>query len=56
MLGFKWSHNKAAWYFHREPYRKRSKKSMTLDDIRRMYGSAHFTGSAGPDPDLVPAV
>ena len=55
-LGFKWSHNKAAWYFHREPYRKRSKKYMTLDDIRRMYGSAHFTGSAGPDPDLVPAV
>ena len=55
-LGFKWSHNKAAWYFHREPYRKRSKRSMTLDDIRRMYGSAHFTGSAGADPDLVPAV
>ena len=55
-LGFKWSHNKAAWYFHREPYRKRSKKSMSLDDIRRMYGSARFTGSAGPDPDLVPAV
>ena len=21
-LGFKWSHNKAAWYYHRDPYRK----------------------------------
>lgn len=42
-LGFKWSKNKAAWYFHFEPYRKRSKKSVDLDTIRSMYGSQKFT-------------
>ena len=52
--GFRWSHNKAAWYYHREPYRKRSKKDMTLDDIRRMYGSEKFSGT-GPEPEAIPA-
>lgn len=42
-LGFKWSKNKAAWYFHFEPYRKHSKKSVDLDTIRAMYGSQKFT-------------
>lgn len=42
-LGFKWSKNKSAWYFHFEPYRKRSKKSVDLDTIRSMYGSQKFT-------------
>lgn len=42
-LGFKWSKNKAAWYFHFEPYRKHSKKSVDLDTIRSMYGSQRFT-------------
>lgn len=46
-LGFKWSKNKVAWYYHREPYRKHSSKKMTLDDIRNMYGSVSFgTGAA----------
>lgn len=53
-FGFRFSRNKLAWYFHREPYRKRSKKKMTLDDIRRMYGSRQFHGSAA-DPDALPA-
>lgn len=37
--GCKFSNNKKAWYFHKEPYKKRSKRKMTLDDIRNMYGS-----------------
>jgi curved DNA-binding protein CbpA len=53
-FGFKFSRNKAAWYFHREPYRKHSKKSMSLDEIRNMYGSAHFAGPHKPDPDPLP--
>ncbi len=44
-LGFKWSKNKAAWYFHREPYHKHSKKGVSLDEIRNMYGSKHFAKS-----------
>ena len=43
VLGFKWSKNKSAWYFHFEPYRKHSKKSVDLDTIRAMYGSQKFT-------------
>ena len=53
-LGFKWSRNKAAWYFHRDPYHKRSKKSMTLDEIRNMYGSKKYKG-ADADPEALPA-
>lgn len=38
-LSFRWSSNKSAWYFHRDGYKKRSKKSLTLDEIRGYYGS-----------------
>ncbi len=38
-LAFRWSSNKSAWYFHRDSYKKRSKKSLTLDEIRDYYGS-----------------
>lgn len=55
LYGFKWSHNKSAWYFHREPYRKHGKRSISLEEIRMMYGSAHFTRAAAPDPDALPA-
>lgn len=51
-LGFKWSRNKAAWYFHRDPYHKRSKKSMTLDEIRNMYGSKKYKDT-GTDPEAL---
>ena len=49
-FGFRWANNKAAWYYHRDPYRKKSKTSMSLDDIRRMYGSEKFTGFRHPEP------
>lgn len=36
-LGFKYSSNKKAWYFHTGAYRKRSKKKHTLSEIREMF-------------------
>lgn len=41
-MKFRFSSKKQAWYFHYEPYRKRSKSEKTLDDIRNMYGSQRF--------------
>jgi curved DNA-binding protein CbpA len=38
-LKFKYSKNKNAWYYHEEGYRKHSKKSFTLDQIRDLWGS-----------------
>ncbi len=52
-FGFRFSRNKTAWYFHREPYRKRGNKKMSLDDIRAMYGSRKFSNDGGQDPDPV---
>ena len=51
-LGFKWASRKSAWYFHVGPYRKRSKSELSLDEIRRRFGSVNFgTG----DDDYTPA-
>ncbi len=38
-LGFKYAHNKKAWYFHTEAFRKRNHKKLSMDDIRNYYGS-----------------
>ena len=38
-LGFRWSKNKIAWYYHKDEYRKRSNKIFSLDDIREKFGS-----------------
>ena len=38
-LKFRWSYNKQAWYFHRDGYHKRGKRSLSLDEIRDFYGS-----------------
>ncbi len=55
-LGFRWSSNKAAWYFHYGPYHRWSKKGMSLDDIREMYGSEKFCGnSAKQEREQLPA-
>lgn len=37
--GFRWSGGKKAWYWHSGEYRKKSKKTLSLNDIREMYGS-----------------
>lgn len=38
-LGFKYARNKRAWHWHSEAFRKRSHKSLSMDDIRSYYGS-----------------
>lgn len=38
-LGFKWASQKKQWYFHTDAFRKRSHKSLSMDDIRSYYGS-----------------
>ncbi len=38
-LGFKYAGNKKAWYYHTETFRKKSHKTLSMDDIRNYYGS-----------------
>lgn len=38
-MGFKWANEKKKWYFHTEAFRKKSKRKLTIDDIRNLYGS-----------------
>lgn len=38
-IGFKWAREKKKWYFHTEAFRKRSKKTLSMDAIRDYYGS-----------------
>lgn len=42
-LKFRYAHKKQAWYYHTEPYRKKSKRELTLDEIRDMFGSQQYT-------------
>jgi hypothetical protein len=37
--GFKFSGNKIAWYWHGDEYFKRNGKTMSLEDIRKLFGS-----------------
>jgi len=39
MKGFRFSHNKTAWYWYYGDYHKFSKRQFSLDDIREMWGS-----------------
>lgn len=41
-IGFRWSSNKKAWYYHKGEYSKRGSKKCSLDDIRDMYGSQRY--------------
>lgn len=38
-LKFRWSKSKCAWYYHTADYKKASKKTYSLDEIRDLYGS-----------------
>lgn len=38
-LGFKWAREKKMWYFHTEAFRKRSRRKLSINDIRDYYGS-----------------
>ena len=55
-LKFRWSHKKKAWYYHTEPYRKRSHRELTLDEIREMFGSQSYTAKAEEEKKLTAAV
>ncbi len=37
--GFKFAGKKKAWYWHAGEYRKRSKRKLSLDEIRLLYGT-----------------
>ena len=51
-LGFKWAHKKKAWYYHSEPYHKRSHRELTLDEIREMFGSQSYSAKAEEEKKL----
>lgn len=38
-IGFKWASQKKIWYWHSEAYRKRSKRTLSINEIRDLYGS-----------------
>lgn len=38
-LGFKFAGQKKSWYWHSEAFRKKSKKALSMNDIRSYYGS-----------------
>lgn len=45
-LGFKWAKEKKKWYFHTEAFRKRSKKKLSMNDIRNYYGNTEVQTEA----------
>lgn len=38
-LNFKWASQKKQWYFHIDTFKKKSRKSLSMEDIRSYYGS-----------------
>ena len=55
-LNFKWAHKKQAWYYHSEPYRKRSRRELTLDEIRDMFGSQKYDNKQEEEKKLKAAI
>ena len=44
-LGFKFSRNKTAWYWHASNYRKRTKKQFDMNGIRNLWGTEEVNRS-----------
>lgn len=38
-MGFKWASQKKKWYFHTDTFRKKSRKTLSMEDIQNYYGS-----------------
>ena len=38
-IGFKWASQKKMWHWHTDAYRKKSHKSLSMEDIKSYYGS-----------------
>lgn len=55
-LKMKWAHKKKAWYYHSEPYRKRSRRELSLDEIRDMFGSRSYAAKTDEEKKLTAAV
>ena len=55
-LKFRWAHKKRAWYYHSEPYHKKSRRELTLDEIRDMFGSQSYSAKADEEKILSAAV
>lgn len=45
-LGFRWANQKKMWHWHSEAFRKRSRKTLSMDDIRNYYGSTRVNNTA----------
>lgn len=41
-LGFKFAGQKKCWYWHSEAFRKKSRKTLSMADIRNYYGSTNI--------------
>lgn len=41
-IGFKYAPKKKAWYWHSEAFRKKGRKTLSMDDIRSYYGSTEI--------------
>lgn len=41
-LGFKFAGQKKSWYWHTDAFKKRSRKKLSMDDIRKYYGSTEI--------------
>lgn len=54
-LGFRFSSNKSAWYYHRDGYRKHGKSTKTMDEIRTMYGSQAYSTGRREERDEITA-
>lgn len=44
--GFRFSHVKTAWYWHKGEYRKKNGKIQSMDDMREMWGSEKVNAKA----------
>ena len=44
-LGFRWASQKKMWYWHSETFRKKSHKTLSMDDIRNYYGSTRVNNT-----------
>ena len=44
-LNFKWANQKKMWYWHSEAFRKKSHKTLSMDDIRNYYGSTRVNNT-----------
>lgn len=47
-VGFRWSKNKTAWYWHDGEYHKYSRKKYSLQEIRNKYGVQDIDAQAAP--------